>query len=351
MSNSLPMPQTLAWRGDPQGHLDLLDQTRLPSCEKVLEIQDLSALIEAIQMLRIRGAPAIGVAAGYGAVLAIRESRDLADLASNLRALEEARPTAVNLAWAVDRIRKRITELGSQCTVEDLKAPILREAIAIHEEDKVLCDAMGRHGADLIQDGWRILTHCNTGSLATGGSGTALAAIKTAYEQGKRIHVYADETRPLLQGARLTLYELARAEIPATLLQDSAAPGLILGGAVDAVFVGADRIAGNGDTANKVGTLPLALAAKHAGIPFYIVAPTTTFDFQIATGSEIPIEERESAEILDELGPNRVPKGTTARNPAFDITPGSLITGIVTEEGVLHAPYSSSIKLLHTHGR
>ena len=351
MTRSNKVPETMAWRGGTDGHLDLLDQTLLPSSEKILRIQDLDSLIEAIQSLRVRGAPAIGVAAGFGTLLALREASDRQDLDARLRRLEEARPTAVNLSWAIARIRQRITALGPETPLKALEAPILEEALAIHEEDRALCRSMGEHGASLIRPGWRILTHCNTGSLATGGEGTALAVIKAAHRQGKRIHVFADETRPLLQGARLTLYELAQAGIPATLLQDSAAPGLILGGEIDAVFTGADRIAGNGDTANKVGTLPLALAAARAGIPFYIVAPTTTFDFSMPTGAEIPIEERDPAEILDELGPLRVPQGTEARNPAFDITPGDLITGIVTEDGVLHPPYASAIKLLDPVGR
>jgi len=346
------MPETLHWQGDTQGHLELLDQTRLPAEEKILEIRELPTLIEAIRMLRVRGAPAIGVAAGYGTVLALREATDWSELQSRLQDLEDARPTAVNLSWAVNRMRQRIATLRQEATAwEDLAGPILEEALEIHEEDRELCRSLGRQGAALIQDGFRLLTHCNTGSLATGGIGTALAAIKTAHGQGKDIHVYADETRPLLQGARLTLYELSRSGIPATLLQDSAAPGLILGGEIDAVFTGADRIARNGDTANKVGTLPLALAAAQAGIPFYIVAPSTTFDFQIATGAEIPIEERDPGEILEELGPHRVPEGTVARNPAFDVTPGALITGIVTEQGVLHPPYTSSIKPPQVHGR
>lgn len=346
------MPETLLWQGDTQGHLELLDQTRLPAEEKILEIRDLPTLIEAIRMLRVRGAPAIGVAAGYGAVLALREATDWSELQTRLQDLEDARPTAVNLSWAVNRMRQRIATLRQEATAwKDLAGPILEEALEIHEEDRELCRSLGRHGAALIQDGWNLLTHCNTGSLATGGIGTALAAIKTAHGQGKDIHVYADETRPLLQGARLTLYELSRSGIPATLLQDSAAPGLIMGGEIDAVFTGADRIARNGDTANKVGTLPLALAAAQAGIPFYIVAPTTTFDFQIATGAEIPIEERDPGEILEELGPRRVPEGTVARNPAFDVTPGALITGIVTEQGVLRPPYTSSIKPPQVHGR
>ncbi|HHI80809.1 MAG TPA: S-methyl-5-thioribose-1-phosphate isomerase [Planctomycetes bacterium] len=338
-------PPTLEWIGDETGSLQLIDQTLLPRTLKVLDIQDCATLIDAIQRLAIRGAPALGVAAAYGAALAAREAATPQEWDQALQALRASRPTAVNLFFALARaedIARREREKGWD--PQRLLRLLLDEARNMHRQDQELCLAMGRHGAELLRDGMRILTHCNTGRFATAGIGTAFGVLVTAHAQGKDLFVYADETRPLLQGARLTAFELEERGIPGALLCDGAGPGLILSGEVDAILVGADRIAANGDTANKVGTLPLALAARHAGLPFYIVAPTTTLDPETREGREIVIEERDPREVT--LGPEegRCPPGFPARNPAFDVTPAELITALVTEKGVASPPFSSRIQ-------
>ncbi|MEZ5988513.1 MAG: S-methyl-5-thioribose-1-phosphate isomerase [Planctomycetota bacterium] len=340
-----PGPAALAWEGGPDGCLLLLDQRRLPAEEHVLAVADVATLCEAIRSLAVRGAPALGVAAGYGAVLAARGAEGDAGLAAGLATLRAARPTAVNLFTMLDRqAAVARSALAEGRPWPALAERLLDEARRIHDEDRALCAAIGRHGAALLEDGMRVLTHCNTGRLATGGIGTALGVVLTATADGKRLRVYADETRPLLQGARLTMYELAEAGVDGVLLGDSAAAGLILSGGVDVVLVGADRIARNGDTANKVGTLALALAAGRAGVPFYVAAPTTSFDPALATGAGIPIEERSPDEVLDPLRPGLVPPGTEAWNPAFDVTPGDLVTGFVTERGVFRDPGAAGIK-------
>lgn len=329
-----PAPPTLAWQGGADGRLVLLDQTRLPDEVREYVADDVPSLVQAIQALVVRGAPALGVAAAYGCVLAARGADPRAALEAGITALRASRPTAVNLPSALDRM----AAIAAATADAELGERLLAEAKTVHEEDAALCRAMAEHGAALIEDGMTVLTHCNTGRLATGGIGTAFGVIRTAFEQGKRIKVLADETRPLLQGARLTMFELDEAGIPAALLVDGAGPGLMARGQIDAVFVGADRIAANGDAANKVGTYPLALAAKAAEVPFYIVAPTTTLDLTIHGGDEIVIEERSPEEVW---GP-----GSTrpARNPAFDVTPHGLITALVTERGVLTAPDRDGIK-------
>lgn len=338
----------IAWEGDVDGALSLIDQTRLPSAITELRVTSVSALVDAIRELRVRGAPAIGIAAAYGMVLAGRGAPEsFAERAREaLGLLAASRPTAVNLFHCLERQR---TVLDS-CQREGL-APrptaerLLAEARAIHDEDAALCDAIGRHGAALFEDGMTVLTHCNTGRFATGGIGTALGMITTAAGAGKRLNVLANETRPLLQGARLTAFELLEAGIECALLPDSAGPGLMARGIVDAVCVGADRITASGDVANKVGTLPLALAARRFEVPFYVAAPTTTLDPDLASGDEIPIEQRDAAEILDRLGRD-APPGVTARNPAFDVTPADLVTALVTERGILRVPDRSGIKQL-----
>ena len=343
-----PRISTIDWEGNAAGTLLLLDQTLLPTRVEPRRIDTLDEVIDAIRRLVVRGAPAIGVTAGYGAVLIARTGGDgYAALREGLPRLRAARPTAVNLQQTVDRIAALVARLEREGTpTAKLSGHLLDEARTIHAEDVGRCESMGQHGAELLTDGMTLLTHCNTGRLATGGIGTALGVITTAFHQGKRLDVYAGETRPLLQGARLTAFELAEVGIPCTLLADSAGAGLIGSGEIDAVLVGADRIAANGDTANKVGTLPLALAASHFGVPFYVVAPTTTLDTSIADGTAIPIEGRGADEILDALGPNRVPAGISARNPAFDVTPNALVTALVTERGVIHHPTTESIKPL-----
>ena len=294
----------------------LLDQRRLPAEEVALRCRSSRELAEAIRTLAIRGAPAIGVAAGYGLALAARTGEDL-DAAYDV--LVSSRPTAVNLRWALDELR------------DD---PSPERARSVHEAEVERCRALGRHGASLVPNGARVLTHCNTGGLATGGYGTALGVVRAAWEQGRVAHVWVDETRPLLQGARLTAWELETLGIPFSVIVDAAAPSLMAGGEVDVVLTGADRVALNGDTANKIGTYGLAVAARHHEVPFVVVAPTSTLDVRVATGAAIPIEERHGDEIS-----TRFP----ARNPAFDVTPGDLISAVVTEMGVHVAPYEASL--------
>jgi methylthioribose-1-phosphate isomerase len=295
----------------------LLDQRRLPDEEVELACGSAAEVAEAIRSLAVRGAPAIGIAAGYGYALAAARGEDLDEAFSMLAA---ARPTAVNLEWALREVE-----------VADEPAARARE---LHAEEVERCRRMSEHAAALVGEGAQALTHCNTGALATGGVGTALGALREAWGRGLLRHVFVDETRPLLQGARLTAWELESAGIPHTVIADSAAGGLLAGGGVDCVFVGADRIAANGDTANKVGTYPLAVLAARHGVPFYVVAPSSSVDLGRATGAEIPIEERDPAEIS-----SRFP----AWNPAFDVTPAELIAAIVTEHGVHRAPYAESL--------
>ena len=301
-------------------------------------------------MLRVRGAPAIGIAGGYGLVIAAQEARSqgltgtdaLTHIRTRSSELATARPTAVNLQWAVDRLLRQIEAAGEAPDLADLATHLLAEAQQIHEEDRELCAAIGRHGAELIPDG-DILTHCNTGSLATGGDGTALGVIVTAWEAGRRFRVFADETRPLLQGSRLTAWELVQREIPVTVLVDSAAAHLLKTGRIGCCIVGADRITANGDAANKIGTYGLAVAAKAHGVPFFVAAPSSTFDLSLAAGTEIPIEERSASEVLAPLGVQAAPAGAEAFNPAFDVTPAELITAIVTERGIIQKPTPATV--------
>jgi methylthioribose-1-phosphate isomerase len=329
---------TLRWVGESDGHLDLLDQTLLPGEVKILALHDLAGVIDAIVRLAVRGAPAIGVAAAYGMVLGVRESAPSLGFEEALRRvgaeLKASRPTAVNLSWAVQRIYQR----GQ--TDPSLQA-LLAEAHTIRAEDEDLCRRMGTHGAGLIQDGMTILTHCNAGRLATSGDGTALSLMFEAWRRGTRFSVLADETRPLLQGARLTALELHEAGIPVEVIPDSAAAGLMARGDIDLVITGADRIAANGDAANKVGTYGVALAAAAHQVPMYIAAPFSTFDLSLANGSLIPIEDRDPEEVLCVNGTRVAPEGVGARNPAFDITPAELLTGLVTDQGLI-APISTA---------
>ena len=350
------MRPTIRWLGDANGRLELLDQTRLPEAETVLEIATLAELIDAIRCLAVRGAPALGVAAAYGMVLGSGElarggesfERAVELSAARLRA---ARPTAVNLGAAIDRMCAVARE-------HPTAAALLVAARALHAEDEQLCQALASQGWDLVPEGGTVLTHCNTGRLATAGDGTALGVLFEAARRGRRFAVLADETRPLLQGARLTTLELSRAGIPVELIVDAAAAGLIARGAVDLVVVGADRIARNGDVANKVGTYPVALAAHAHDIPFWVVAPHTTLDLETSRGADIPIEDREPREVLEYAGRRIAPVGVGARNPAFDITPAHLITGLVTDLGRVSPVCSDGIKTLfascrrslHEHG-
>jgi methylthioribose-1-phosphate isomerase len=295
----------------------LLDQRRLPGEEVELECRSAAEVAEAIRTLAVRGAPAIGVAAAYGYALAAARGEDLDGAAAVLAA---SRPTAVNLTWALGEVRAA--------------ADPAERAREIHREEVERCRRMAGHAAELLETGTRALTHCNTGGLATGGYGTALGALRAAREQGRLDHVWVDETRPLLQGARLTAWELGALGIPYAVIVDAAAGGLMAAGEVDCVLVGADRIAANGDTANKVGTYSLAVLADHHGLPFYVVAPTSTIDPDTASGAEIVIEERAADEVTATF---------PARNPAFDVTPAALVTAIVTEAGVHRAPYGESL--------
>jgi methylthioribose-1-phosphate isomerase len=338
-------PPTLEWEGDEQGFLKILDQTLLPQTIEILEIADSRSLIEAIQCLAIRGAPALGVAAAYGAVLVAREVQEPEGFRLGLEALRASRPTAVNLFLALDQaealFQRSIIQGLAPSSIPNL---LLEQAKNVHQQDQELCFAMGKHGANLLQDGMRVLTHCNTGRFATAGIGTAFGVLVIAQTQGKNLFVYADETRPLLQGSRLTAFEIRERKMEGALLCDGAGPGLILSGEIDAILVGADRIAANGDTANKVGTLPLALAAKRAGVPFYVVAPSTTLDIATPSGKEIKIEEREPSEITESLGRGGCPGGFPAKNPAFDVTPHDLITALISEKGVATSPFQSWIQ-------
>jgi methylthioribose-1-phosphate isomerase len=332
--------QTVRWEGDAAtGHVRLIDQTRLPTESVEIDCRDVPAVWEAIRSLRVRGAPAIGVAAAYGAVLGAR-SRGLDDAESVRTALRAAaeslrtsRPTAVNLFWALDRMDAAAA--GVAAGGRELLERLLEEACRIDAEDRAMCRAIGRHGAELVGPGQGILTHCNAGGLATADYGTALAVIFAAHERGIPLRVFADETRPLLQGARLTAWELKRRGIPVTLICDNMAAQVMREGKVQMVVVGADRIAANGDTANKIGTYGVALLAKAHGIPFFVAAPSSTFDLSIPDGSAIPIEQRDPREVTHGFGRQTAPEGIDVYNPAFDVTPAELIAGIITEKGVI----------------
>lgn len=316
--------------------IDLLDQTRLPAELVYRHIEDYRDIITAIKRLEVRGAPAIGIAAAYGLALGVQQAADdsperIQNIASDIK---NARPTAVNLSWAIDRVLRRLKNekpAGLQKTLQLL----WDEAETIHDEDRQLCRSIGEHGASLIKSGDTVLTHCNTGALATGGIGTALGVIYVAAEQGKQISVYADETRPLLQGARLTAWELKQANIPVTLIADSVAAMLMRQGRVQIAIVGADRIAKNGDVANKIGTYSVAVNARQHNVPFYVAAPYSTFDQQIESGDGIPIEERSPAEVTEGFGRRTAPDGIAVYAPAFDITPREFITGYITDKGIL----------------
>ncbi len=336
--------RTIEWLSD---RVRLIDQTRLPLEVVYRETDDYRQIAESIRRLEVRGAPAIGVAAAMGVALAALESdandpeafsRDVRAAAGHLRS---TRPTAVNLGWALDRMLAVLD--GSPDDVAAARRALVEEAVAVFEEDRRLSRRIGERGAELLSDGDTVLTHCNAGGLATAELGTALAVIYVAAEQGKTIHVIADETRPLLQGARLTTWELSDRGIDVTLQCDSAAAGAIAGGLVDCVIVGADRIAGNGDVANKVGTLSVALAADRYGVPFYVAAPTSTLDPTLSGGSDIPIEERSPDEVTLCGGVRTAPPGVKVRNPAFDVTPAELVTAIITDRGVFGPPYAETL--------
>jgi methylthioribose-1-phosphate isomerase len=329
---------TIRWEGGVDGHLVLLDQTRLPAEVVFIECLTVDHVWQAIKRLSVRGAPAIGVAAAYGVCLGVQAGQSIDDVCDYLAT---SRPTAVNLFWALARMRRvgaahHDSERSAAPTL--LAQRLLEEARAIHEEDRALCAAIGRHGADLLANlpvGAGILTHCNAGALATGGEGTALAVIFEFARRGMRPHVWVDETRPLLQGARLSMWELMQQRIECTLICDSTAAQVMREGRVQAVITGADRIAANGDTANKIGTYAVATLARAHGIPFYVAAPMTTFDMSIASGEQIPIEQRAAEEITHGFGRQTAPDGANVFNPAFDVTPAEWIAAIITDRGAV----------------
>jgi methylthioribose-1-phosphate isomerase len=334
-------PRTIAWVGGTDGYIRLIDQTQLPARLEYRDCRTVQEIWEAIRQLRVRGAPAIGVAAAMGVVLGMQEFTDsqrgayvqrLHEVASYLRT---SRPTAVNLFWALERMERCVRDLSEEKRAPQLTAILLQEALTIEAEDRRMCRAIGEVGASLIADGQGILTHCNAGGLATADYGTALAVLFRAAELGRRFQVYADETRPLLQGARLTAWELQQRGIDVTVICDSMAAQVMKEGRVQTVIVGADRIAANGDTANKIGTYGVALLARAHDIPFYVAAPSSTFDLTLPTGDAIPIEQRDPREITHGFGRQTAPEGVNVYNPAFDVTPAPLIAGIITERGLI----------------
>lgn len=344
---------SIKWNGDGAGYLQLLDQTQLPNSITIIDCVDVKTVFDAIVRLSVRGAPAIGIAAAYGSVLALKAfAPDQPVTASTVASVNQAidylatsRPTAVNLFWGLARMRKILEQtIVPESTVLDLANILLREAVLIHDEDRAMCHAIGRFGADLISDEGSYLTHCNTGGLATSEYGTALSAFFTAQDQGKKIHVFADETRPLLQGSRLTAWELMQRKIPCTIICDSMAAQVMREGRVQAIFVGADRITARGDTANKIGTYGVAVLAKYHSIPFYVAAPTSTFDLTIVQGDDIPIEQRRETEITEAFGKRTAPINAQVYNPAFDVTPAELITAIITEKGVIRPVTEENVR-------
>ena len=332
------MIPTVEWR---EGSVWLLDQSLLPSRTELLECKDVAAVASAIQMLKVRGAPAIGITAAMGVALGA-QSLSVDDIGTFERQvfaicdqLAATRPTAVNLFWALMRMKEVVRE-NRDCPVAEIQSRLVQEALTIQREDLAMCKALGQQGADLIKDGHNVLTHCNAGALATAGYGTALGVVRAAAGQGKNVHVFANETRPVLQGARLTAWELMEDGIPVTLITDSMAAVVMRQGKVNLCVVGADRIAANGDVANKIGTYAVAVLAKAHHIPFYVAAPSSTIDISTPSGSAIPIEERPGHEVTTMNGETWIaPKGVDVFNPAFDVTPAKYVTGIITEQGVV----------------
>ncbi|MCG3119186.1 MAG: Methylthioribose-1-phosphate isomerase [bacterium] len=344
---------TIAWIDH---KVRLIDQTKLPTDLVYLDIDEVETLGEAIKKLRVRGAPALGVAGAFGVLLGLQKFHDeekakfFLELQRVVTYLRGTRPTAVNLAWALERMQ-RIAEAHREQPLAQIKNALFAEANKIFVEDQQTCRAIGRHGAALIPDPATIITHCNTGALATADFGTALGVAFTAHAQGKKLHIIVDETRPLLQGARLNMWELLQENIPCTLICDNMAAFVMQRRKIDCCLVGADRIARNGDTANKIGTYSLAVNAQKHGVPFYVVAPVSTIDFNIASGQEIPIEERAAEEITEGFGRRTAPFNVEVYNPAFDVTPNDLITAIITEAGAIRPPYAQNLSKLQPQPR
>lgn len=340
------MIKTIEWKN---GAVKMIEQTLLPETYKVITVKNTKDMWHAIKRLAVRGAPAIGIAAAYGTILGIQNSKAKnwtqfkKDLLKTTRYLATSRPTAVNLFWALDRM-VACAEKNKEKNISDIKKILLKEANLIFEEDRKICRSIGKNGLKVVKKGSTILTHCNAGGLATADYGTALAVMYAAHEAGKKISVFADETRPLLQGSRLTTWELMKAKIPVTLICDNMAAQVMKEGKIDLVVTGADRIAINGDAANKIGTYGVALLAKAHKIPFYIAAPKSTFDFSLKNGSGIPIEQRKDEEITCGFGKRTAPKNVKTYNPAFDVTPANLIAGIITEYGIIEKPTAAKVK-------
>ncbi len=342
--------ETIAWEGS---YVRMIDQTLLPVDKVEIEIRTVPEMVEAIQSLRIRGAPAIGIAGAMGLVAALAPHRD--DPPETFRGrfdeyageLEVARPTAVNLKWAIDRMR-RVADQHRTMATQALWERLEQEALTILDEDREMCRKIGESAQHVIRQSAGILTHCNAGGLATSGYGTALACAYVAHEQGKNVRVFADETRPLLQGSRLTTWELMENGVDVTLICDDTTAATMAKGDIDMVIVGADRVAANGDTANKIGTYGVAILAKEHGIPFYVAAPRTTFDFDTPTGAGIPIEERASEEVTRGFGAMTAPAGVKVYSPAFDVTPAKYVTGFFTDAGFLEPPYEMSLNALRS---
>jgi methylthioribose-1-phosphate isomerase len=345
------MIPTLEWTRE---GVRFLDQTRLPLEETYVLATSYQQVADVITTMVVRGAPAIGVSAAMGIALGVQNStaKTMAELSAEFqtmaKVLAATRPTAVNLFWAIERMNERFAVLTSQpdITLDGIRAALIEEAQLMYDEDIAACRTMGANGAPLLPESGSVLTHCNAGALATCGYGTALGVIRAAVERGQQLHVYADETRPFLQGARLTAWELMHDGIPTTVLCDNMAASLMRQGKIQAVIVGADRIAANGDVANKIGTYGVAVLAKEHGIPFYVAAPWSTIDLATATGDAIPIEQRAAIEVTHHAGKQLTPNGVAIENPAFDVTPSKYVTAIITERGVLQAPYSEALKEL-----
>lgn len=343
------MHPTMTFTGD---RLDLLDQRRLPHHVSWVECRNALEVAEAIKAMVVRGAPAIGVAAAYGVALEALRCQSMSStdfegaLQTGMRVLGASRPTAVNLFWALGRMRKLMAINSVRRPPGELASVLVREAVSIHSQDIEANERMGAFGAALIRDGSRILTHCNAGALATAGHGTALGVIRSAVNAGKQVSVIANETRPLLQGARLTAWELQQEQIPVTVITDSMSGYMMANKEVDLVIVGADRVAANGDTANKIGTYGVAVLAHRHEIPFYVACPLSTIDVSMSDGKEIPIEERSSDEVIGFGGERWAPNGVVVRNPAFDVTPADLITALITDSGVIHNPNSDAIRIM-----
>jgi len=346
------LPRAMRWEG---GELYLLDQTRLP-LQTVEEKQETAEQVwQSIRMLKVRGAPAIGIAGAYGLCVAVKDKTDLAladfrtQVETQAAYLDSSRPTAVNLSWGLARM-VNCAKAASVDTAKALYDVLVAEAEAIHQEDILLCRGMGEHGAPLIKPGMGIMTHCNAGALATSELGTATAPMYVAHSQGVQFRVYANETRPLLQGARLTSWELQKSGVDVTLLTDNMAAHIMSQGLIDLVIVGTDRVAANGDVANKIGTMGVAILAKHFGIPFYVACPSSTIDLNTPRGGEIPIEEREDDEVTSFGARRTAPDDIKVRNPAFDVTPNELVAGLITEKGIVRAPYVENLNKLFGQG-